>query len=97
MLGARFEASHLRGDTVHRREEARFELELKGDARAALALARANWDVQREPWDVRVLLASAVAAGEPGTAAPALAFLDEHHLEDPRIRALAARLRGGAP
>jgi len=97
MLGARFEASHLRGDTVHRREEARFELELKGDARAALALARANWDVQREPWDVRVLLASAVAAGEPGTAAPALAFLDEHNLEDPRIRALAARLRGGAP
>jgi tetratricopeptide (TPR) repeat protein len=94
MLRDRFAASHLRGDTVHRREEARFELDLEGDAPAALALARANWDVQREPWDVRVLLASALAAHRPAAAAPALAFLDEHHLEDPRIGALAARLRG---
>jgi tetratricopeptide (TPR) repeat protein len=97
MLGARFDASHLRGDTVHRREEARFELDVRGDARAALALARANWNVQREPWDARVFLASALAAGEAGAAAPALAFLDVHRLEDPRIRALAARLRSGAP
>lgn len=98
MLGARFDASHLRGDTVHRREEARFELSLRGDARAALALARANWDVQREPWDVRILLESALASGEPGAAGPALAFLDEHHLEDPRILAIAAKLRNkGAP
>jgi tetratricopeptide (TPR) repeat protein len=97
MLGARFDASRLRGDTVHRREEARFELSLRGDARAALALARANWDVQREPWDVRILLESALAAGEPGAAGPALAFLDEHHLEDPRILALAAKLRKESP
>jgi tetratricopeptide (TPR) repeat protein len=94
MLRARFAASHLRGDTVHRREEARFQLDLEGNAPAALALARANWDVQREPWDVRILLAAALAAGDPAAAAPALAFLDEHHLEDPRIRALAAQLRG---
>jgi tetratricopeptide (TPR) repeat protein len=93
LLGARFVASHLRGDTVHRREEARYELGLRHDPAVALALARANWDVQREPWDVRILLEAALAAGEPSAAAPALAFLDEHHLEDPRIRELAARVR----
>jgi tetratricopeptide (TPR) repeat protein len=97
MLGARFDASHLRGDTVHRREEARFELSLRGDAGAALALARANWDVQREPWDVRILLESALAAGDAASAAPALAFLDANHLEDPRIRTLAAKLPKASP
>jgi tetratricopeptide (TPR) repeat protein len=94
LLAARYDASRLRGDTVHRREEARFVLGVKKDARGALALARANWDVQREPWDLRVLLASAVAANDPATAAPGLAFLDANHLEDVQIRALADRLRG---
>jgi tetratricopeptide (TPR) repeat protein len=95
LLGSRFEASHLRGDTVHRREEARYELGLRHDhdPTVALELARANWDVQREPWDVRILLEAALAAGEPAAAAPALAFLDQHHLEDPKIRELAARVR----
>jgi hypothetical protein len=53
----------------------------------------ANWDVQREPWDLRVLLEAAVAARDPAAAAPAIAFLDAHHLEDPRILSLAAKLR----
>ncbi len=97
LLRARFEASRMRGDVVHRREEARFELALRGDAGAALRLARANWDVQREPWDVRVLLESALAAGDPAAAEPALAFLDEHRLEDPRIRAVADALRRRLP
>jgi predicted Zn-dependent protease len=93
LLAGRFEASHLRGDTVHRREEARFQLGLRDDARAALALARANWDVQREPWDVRVFLEAAAAARAAAAAQPVVAFLDEHHLEDPRIAELAAKLR----
>jgi Tfp pilus assembly protein PilF len=93
LLRARFEASHLRGDSVHRREESRFELTLRGDARAALTLASANWNVQREPWDVRILLESALAAHDPAAAAPALAFIDRYHLEDPRIAAAAAALR----
>lgn len=97
MLRARFDASHLRGDNVHRREESRFELSLRGDAQAALRLARANWDVQREPWDVRILLESALAAGDPSAAGPALKFLDEYRLEDPRIAAVAAHLRQGRP
>jgi len=93
MLGARFDASRLRGDTVHRREESRFELGIRGDARSALALAVANWGVQREPWDVRVLLEAALAAQDRAAAAPVLGFVDDNHLEDPHIAALAARLR----
>ena len=93
LLGARYDASRLRGDTVHRREEARFALGIRADAPAALALARANWGVQREPWDLRVLLEAALAAHDKQAAAPGLAFLQEHHLEDPRIAAVAARLR----
>ena len=93
LLHDRFAASHLRGDTVHRREESRYVLALEGDRDAAFTLARANWDVQREPWDVRVLLDSAKDAKG---AAPVLEFLDAHHLEDPRIQALASKLRGGA-
>jgi tetratricopeptide (TPR) repeat protein len=96
LLGARFDASRQRGDVVHRREEARFVLSLRRDPAAALKLAQANWDVQREPWDVRVLLDAALAAHDRGAAAPALAFLDEHHLQDPRIAALAAKLRRGS-
>jgi tetratricopeptide (TPR) repeat protein len=93
LLAARYDASRLRGDTVHRREEARFALGVKHDARRALELARGNWEVQREPWDARVLLAAAVAAEDPTAAAPALSFLDENHLEDARVRALARDLR----
>jgi uncharacterized protein (TIGR02996 family) len=66
-LAARFEAARVRGDSLHRREEARFKLAIERDARAALALARENWDVQREPADLRVLLESAHAAGDTAT------------------------------
>jgi tetratricopeptide (TPR) repeat protein len=93
LLRDRFEASRVRGDTVHRREEARFVLGIEDDPRRALDLARANWEVQREPWDVRVLLEAALAAKEPKDAAPALEFLDAHHLQDPRILALEAKVR----
>ena len=36
-LRARFDASRARGDTVHRREEARFQLQLNGDSEARAA------------------------------------------------------------
>ncbi len=97
LLRERFDASHLRGDTVHRREEARFVLGLGDAPAAALALAKANWEVQREPWDVRVLLEAALAAREPTAAAPALDFIEASHMEDPRILALARRLHPPGP
>jgi predicted Zn-dependent protease len=62
-LAQRFEAARRRGDVVHRREEARYRLLLVGDAAGALALARDNWAVQREPADLRILADAALALG----------------------------------
>ena len=94
MLRDRFGASRLRGDTAHRREEARFTLELLGEPAAALALARSNWEVQREPADARILLEAALAAGDTGAARPVLDHLDRTRLEDVKLAALRSRLRG---
>ncbi len=95
-LAARFEASRLRGDTVHRREEARFALALRHDPATALGLARANWDVQREPADAQILLQAALAAGQPAAAAPAIAWLHDNKVQDGELSALAARLTTAA-
>jgi Tfp pilus assembly protein PilF len=80
-LRARFAASRRRGEAVHQREEARFALALEGDGARALALAREGWGVQREPWDARLLLEAAVAAGDPAAAEPARVWLRETGFE----------------
>ncbi len=54
-LKSRFAAAQARGDRVHLREEARFLLHLLNDPAAALPLAEANWLVQKEPADARLL------------------------------------------
>lgn len=92
-LGERFAASALRGERLHLAEEARYLLELKGEPRAALAAATENWKSQREPRDAAVLLEAALAARDPGAAAPALRWLDESGFEGPRLRRLAAQLK----
>ena len=92
-LRARFAASRLRGDALHLGEEARFALELEGDAQEALRLAKENFAVQREPRDARILLEAALAAGDPAAGEPARALLRETSLEDLRLARLAARTR----
>jgi len=93
-LGERFSMSRLRGDVSHRREEARFTLQLLKQPQEALQLATANWAVQREPADTRLLLEAALAARAPSAAAAALDWLAATRLEDERIQGLAARLAG---
>lgn len=91
-LGVRFDAARRLGDALHEKEEARFQLELQGDAKRALALARSNFSVQREPADARVLLEAALAARDKAAAQPALAWLAASRIEAPRLLALAAQL-----
>jgi len=91
-LRARFAASRLRGESLHAGEEARFMLAF-GSAGEALALARENFELQREPRDVGVLLEAAIAANDAAAARPALTFLSATKLEDVRLTALAARAR----
>lgn len=64
LLDERFAAARRRDDFAHQREAALFQLEVRGEARQALALARENWRTQREPFDARLLVAAANAAGD---------------------------------
>ncbi len=93
ILGERFAAEAQRGERLHLAEEARYLLELRGDAAAALAAAVENWNSQREPRDALILLQAARAARNPAAAAPALEWLDRTGFEHPRMRRLAAELR----
>ena len=88
-LGERFAAAGQRGDTTHRAEESRYHLRLRMDPARALRLASANYAVQREPRDARVLLEAAVAAGDGPAAQPVLAWLRSSGFEDARLRSLA--------
>ncbi len=89
-LQAAFSAELQRGESVHRREQARFLLEVEHQPQLALEAARENWKVQREPEDILVLVAAARAAGKPDAAEPALEFVRRTGLSDARLTAASA-------
>lgn len=91
-LAARFAASRERGTSVHVREEARFTLALLKDAKKALPLAQANWNVQREPADARILLECALASRSRSAAQPIIDWLKTNHVEDFRLQQLAKQI-----
>jgi hypothetical protein len=91
-LEQRFDEARLRGNQVHRREQARFELWLRDAPEPALALALENFRVQREPADVRIALEAALAARHPEEVREVLTFIRASHLEDPQLAQLAKRL-----
>lgn len=95
-LSARFDAARLRGDALHQKEEARFALAVLGQPKRALPLASANYTLQREPADARVLLEAAVAARDPAAAEPVLRWLAETGAESVVLRRLAAQLKGSS-
>ena len=88
-LQDRYAAARARGDTTHLGEEARFELQVRGDAATALRLAQENYMTQREPRDARILLQSAAAAGNLAAARAAIDWLQRTGFEDRRMRELA--------
>jgi tetratricopeptide (TPR) repeat protein len=96
VLGDRFAASRQRGDTVHLREEAIYTLRLLNKPREALKLAQANWQIQREPADTRILLESALSARESTAAKPALDWLTHVKTEDVALTKLRQQLGGTA-
>jgi hypothetical protein len=85
VLSNAFTVEAQRGDAVHRREQARFLLDVEQQPAQALLAAEENWRVQREPDDVLIFLRSAVAAHQPQRATPALQFLHQAQLEDVRL------------
>jgi tetratricopeptide (TPR) repeat protein len=80
-----FGIEEQRGEAVHRREQARFLLDIEHRPAAALAAAQENWRVQREPDDLLILLRAAQAAERPDAAAPVMQFLTQEHLQDARL------------
>ena len=85
LLSDAFDVEQQRGEAVHRREQARFLLDVEQQPSAALVAAQENWRVQREPDDALILLRTAQAAHRPDAAAPALLFLQQQGLEDVRL------------
>jgi len=92
-LKARFEAGRVRGPSLHPGEEARFTLVLLQDPRRAVQLARANWSLQREPRDARILLEAALASGQSEAARPVLEMMERTRLQDLPLRRIANEVR----
>jgi hypothetical protein len=67
-LRERLAAGERREPGRHAREQARFALDVEGQPREALRLARLNWQRQREPADAVLLMRAAQAAGAEGQA-----------------------------
>jgi predicted Zn-dependent protease len=93
VMAARFEALRARGSEYFGREESRFALQLQHDPQTALDMGLRNWQVQRAPWDARVVLEAAVASKQPRAATDVLDFLAKTKLEDPVIEPMAQQLR----
>ena len=91
-LRAAFSAELQRGEAVHRREQARFLLEVLDQPDLSLAAALENWTVQHEPDDVLVLMRAARAAGNSRAAAPAINFVRAAGQSDARVDALSPAL-----
>lgn len=81
-LAARFDAAMRRSDNVHQREQARFELALRGDPAAAVRLAKLNWAVQKEPADLRILAQAAAASKDAEAGALVRDWLKTSRIED---------------
>jgi tetratricopeptide (TPR) repeat protein len=93
VMAARFEALRARGSEYFGREESRFALQLQHDPQTALDMGLRNWQVQRAPWDARVVLEAALAAKQPRAATDVLEFVAKTKLEDPVIEPMAQQLR----
>ena len=67
---------------VHLGDYARFELYIEKDPQAAYRMAKANWAIQKNPQDSRILIESAFAAGEPLNGRAVVSWLQAKGYED---------------
>lgn len=92
-LRARFDAATLRGDTVHQREQARFELQLRNNPAVAVKLAKLNWAVQKEPADFRILAETAAASGDLAALTLVVDWRKQSGLQDQTVVPALRRLK----
>ncbi|MFM7330146.1 MAG: hypothetical protein ACKO1L_00525 [Brachymonas sp.] len=86
-LTSRLAASSLRSENSgHLREQAMLALHVQADARAALALAKRNLELQREPLDWLIAVHSAERAGDAQEKAKLLQAAAQTGLKDARLK-----------
>ena len=95
-LKQRFAAAMLRGDTVHQREQSRFELRLMQNPARAMQIAKLNWEVQKEPADARVYLEAATAARDNAALQIMTQWLATHHLEDAALTKIVTNYKSAS-
>jgi Tfp pilus assembly protein PilF len=84
----RLRAAERDGDRTHQREQALYLLELGDDAGGALAYARRNWTVQREPADVRIYVQAAERARSGVDCMQLARWVSDTHYEDRALSTL---------
>jgi hypothetical protein len=72
-------------DVAHAREAAFLALYLLDDPQRALALGLANWAVQHEAIDARLVIEAAAGARNPAAAAPVTDWLEQLRTEQPDL------------
>lgn len=83
-LQERFEEARWRGNLLHKRDYARFLLDVEGRSDEALHFARLNWQTQREPMDTRLLLRAALAGDDRDTLSATRQWLSQMAQQDAR-------------
>ena len=96
MLKQRFDAATMRGDTVHQREQSRFELRLMQNPNKALQIAKLNWQTQKEPADARIFLESAIAAKDKAAMQTIMQWLASTHLEDVTLTKIMTKYKSAS-
>jgi tetratricopeptide (TPR) repeat protein len=87
-LKDRFDSARARGERIHARDLARFNLRLLANPAAALQAARSNWAQQHEPIDARLLIECAQAAGDSSAIAEVSDWQRRTHYQDVKLAAL---------
>ncbi|WP_150911986.1 tetratricopeptide repeat protein [Marinobacter halotolerans] len=84
VIEERFQEAQWRGNLLHKRDFARFQLDVVGNSSAALKSAAANWQGQREPADTRLFLRAANAANADAKIQTLRTWLAENNQRDAR-------------
>jgi tetratricopeptide (TPR) repeat protein len=90
-----FDAARRGGYAVHEGDESRFALHVLNDPSRALALALANWSLQRESRDARAVLEAARAMNDAGAAQPVIDWMRGNDILDVRLARLVDDLLSG--
>ena len=83
-LQQRFSEARWRDDMLHKRDYARYLLDVRHQPDEALAYARENWKDQKEPTDTRLLLRAALANEATADLERVIHWLAENNQHDAR-------------